>query len=81
MDQDNSKNTPAFQFYPNDFLSDINVMMMTPEEIGVYWMLICVCWKEKFLSNNLEDLAYLVRVPMKRFNVIWEKNQAMFFTK
>ena len=37
---------PAFQFYPKDFLSDINVVTMTNEQRGVYITLLCHCWLE-----------------------------------
>jgi len=37
---------PAFQFYPKDFLSDINVSAMDMEERGIYITLLCYCWLE-----------------------------------
>jgi uncharacterized protein YdaU (DUF1376 family) len=37
---------PAFQFYPGDFLADENVMAMTATEVGAYWILVCLCWRE-----------------------------------
>jgi uncharacterized protein YdaU (DUF1376 family) len=40
------KNPPAFQFYPQDFLSDLNVQSMTDEEVGIYIKLLCHCWIE-----------------------------------
>jgi len=36
--------SPAFQFYPGDFLSDENVISMTFEERGIYITLLCSCW-------------------------------------
>jgi len=36
--------SPAFQFYPGDFLSDENVISMTFEERGVYITLLSICW-------------------------------------
>jgi hypothetical protein len=44
------KNPPAFQFYPKDFLSDLNVQSMTNEEVGKYFKLICHCWIENGLK-------------------------------
>ena len=38
--------SPAFQFYPRDFLSDAKVAAMTNEQVGCYWKLICYCWIE-----------------------------------
>ncbi len=36
--------SPAFQFYPQDFLSDHNVIAMNAEAKGVYIVLLCHCW-------------------------------------
>jgi len=38
--------SPAFQFYPKDFLSDINVVSMNMEERGIYITLLSICWIE-----------------------------------
>lgn len=40
------KNPPSFPFYPRDFLSDLNVVSMTEEEVGKYIKLLCFCWIE-----------------------------------
>ena len=37
---------PSFQFYPQDFLADLNVQSMTNEECGRYIKLLCHCWIE-----------------------------------
>ena len=44
-------NPPAFQFYPKDFISDLNVAAMTNEEVGIYIKLLCHCWIEDGLPN------------------------------
>ena len=49
------KNSPAFQFYPTDFLADINVQAMTMEERGIYITLLCHCWIEDGLPNDDGD--------------------------
>jgi uncharacterized protein YdaU (DUF1376 family) len=38
--------SPAFQMYPQDFLADANTIVMTTEEVGAYFLLLCVCWIE-----------------------------------
>ena len=52
---------PSFQFYPSDWLSDPNVMAMTPAERGVYIQLIATMWttKECGLKNDPDYLARL----------------------
>jgi uncharacterized phage protein (TIGR02220 family) len=46
------KNPPAFQFYPQDFISDINVQAMTLEERGAYITLLCHCWIEDGIPKD-----------------------------
>ena len=35
---------PAFQWYPKDFIADIDVQIMTPEQRGAYIMLLSYAW-------------------------------------
>ncbi|MBE3040307.1 MAG: HNH endonuclease [Chloroflexi bacterium] len=44
------KNPPSFQFYPQDFLSDLNVLSMNDEQVGKYTKLLCSCWIEDGLE-------------------------------
>lgn len=64
--------SPAFQFYPNDFLSDPKTLVMTVEEIGAYWLLICVCWKENGLPKKIKILSQLARAEEKNFSRMWK---------
>lgn len=59
-----TKRSPAFQFYVNDYLSDINVQLMTAEEEGAYLRLLCFCWQDSDLSlpNNDEQLIVLSKL-------------------
>ena len=38
-----NSDSPAFQFYPADYLTDTE--WMTSEEEGVYMRLLCHCWR------------------------------------
>lgn len=71
--------SPAFQFYPSDFLSDLNTMVMSTEEIGAYWLLICVCWKENGLPKELKKLSQLARLQEKKFTRLWNENISRCF--
>lgn len=51
--------SPAFQFYPSDFLSDSNVMRMSMEERGCYITLLSTCWKEQFLPADRDELKLI----------------------
>lgn len=71
--------SPAFQFYPNDFLSDPNTLIMSAEEIGVYWLLICICWKENGLPKEIKKLSRLARVQEKKFSRMWNDSISVCF--
>jgi uncharacterized protein YdaU (DUF1376 family) len=62
---------PAFQFYPNDFLSDANVAVMSMQERGVYITLICYCWQQGSLPSNADQLARLCGTPAMSFRKLW----------
>jgi uncharacterized protein YdaU (DUF1376 family) len=51
--------TPAFQFYPADFLSDENVVLMSNRELGCYIKLMCYCWREGSIPSDLKKIARL----------------------
>jgi len=46
------KNPPSFQFYPQDFLADLNVRDMSDRELGGYIRLLCHCWIEDGLPAD-----------------------------
>lgn len=52
--------SPAFQFYPSEFLTDENIINMTFEEKGIYISLICHCWINGSLPNHFGKLNQLL---------------------
>ena len=49
---------PAFQFYPKDFLTDTNVILMSPAERGMYITLLCLDWlNDGILKENMGKLS------------------------
>ena len=62
--------SPAFQFYPGDWLSSPNVAMMTPEQEGAYIRLLCYAWADPdcSLPDDDEVLAKLSRLGEGWFN-------------
>ena len=62
--------SPAFQFYPDKWLSSLNVLMMTPAEEGAYIRLLCYCWESGDCSipNDDELLAKISRLNEQWFN-------------
>ncbi len=65
--------SPAFQFYPGEYLSDKNTMPMTTEEIGAYDLLMWVCWEEDGLADDMEELADIARMPVEKFTPSWNR--------
>jgi len=57
--------TPAFQFYPNDWLSSLKVACMTPEQEGAYIHLLCHDWANDGLPDDPAILAQLSRLGDK----------------
>lgn len=62
--------SPAFQFYPDDFVGG-KVGMMTPEEVGVYVLLLCLDWNQGGFVEDHERLARWCRTTPKRFAAVW----------
>lgn len=53
--------SPAFQFYPADWLSDLNVATMTEQEEGIYIRLLCYCWNHGSLPANIDKITRLLK--------------------
>jgi len=69
---------PAFQFYPKDFLSDVNVSVMNMEERGIYITLLSYCWLEGWLPIASTKLQRLCNNPLK-WDESWENIKHCFY--
>ena len=68
-----SKSTsPAFQFYPDDFLGSSKVGVMSAREIGIYVLLLCMDWNGHGIAYNPRLLARYCRVTEAEFLEAWE---------
>lgn len=65
--------SPAFQFYPGEYLGDKNTIPMTTEENGAYCLLMWVCWEQDGLPDDLEELADIARLSVEKFTPMWER--------
>lgn len=72
--------SPAFQFYPKDFIMDDKVAIMNMEARGVYITLLSYCWNNKGLSNDQEELKQMCGYP-KNWDRIWKKVGVCFYVK
>ncbi len=52
--------SPAFQFYPSDYLGSLRVQMMTLEEEGAYIRLMAYCWKNGSIPADPDLVARLI---------------------
>jgi len=51
--------SPAFQFYPADWLSDMRLRMLPWASKGVYVDLLCYCWREGWIPADGSAIAQL----------------------
>lgn len=63
--------SPAFQFYPKDFLSDEKQAAMSAQECGVYIRLMCRCWLEGSIPDDLPQVARLGGVTTAQLRKFW----------
>lgn len=66
-----AERSPAFQFYPRDFLSDSNVLAMTMAERGCYITLLCLCWTDGSLPADLSRMARLIGLTSGQLQKMW----------
>ena len=71
--------SPAFQFYPGDFLSDLNVIVMSGAEVGAYALLMSVCWIENGFPNDMDDMAHVAKMDPNAFAESWSKRLSRCF--
>lgn len=57
---------PAFQFYPRDFVSDLDTASMSLEELGAYVLLLCYGWLKDGLPDDEDQLLRLLQRPKTR---------------
>lgn len=70
-----STKSPAFQFYPRDFLSSDNVDRMSMTERGVYITLMSKYWLAGDLPADMSELAGMVRMKTPQFERMWTQGK------
>lgn len=70
-----STKSPAFQFYPRDFLVSRKVDRMSMTERGIYITLLAHCWIDRGLTTDLAELAATCRMKVPQFERIWTRGQ------
>ena len=77
---DASKKSPAFQFYPKDFLSDEKQIRMSLAAVGIYMRLLCHCWNEGSLPSDAPALARLSGATTRQLRALWPSISPCFQT-
>lgn len=63
---------PWFPFWPSDFLSDENVLVMSNEEVGIYVKLLCHQWKEGSIPKDGKAMAKLSGCDTDAMTTAWQ---------
>jgi uncharacterized protein YdaU (DUF1376 family) len=66
-----SEKSPAFLFYPRDFLADSHVAVMDLTQRGAYVVLLCYAWLDGSIPADSAHLAKLVGVTVRQFDRLW----------
>jgi uncharacterized protein YdaU (DUF1376 family) len=70
--------SPAFQFYPRDYLSDAKVRAMSYKERGMYWELCSLLWLERALPVHPPTLSRILGVTLAEFRKAWPALEPCF---
>ncbi len=74
-----TSDSPAFQFYPKDFLTSERQIGMSATEAGIYMRLICHCWLSTTLPNIPRILAKMAGVSDEEFSSGWPVVRECFY--
>ena len=71
--------SPAFQFYANDWISDPNRLKLNLEEQGAYILLYCHCWRGFRIEYDLEILSKMCNCRLDKIKIIFPKIEHLFY--
>lgn len=71
--------SPAFQFYPKDYLVD--TAHMTHEEKGVYVDALCHAWIDEGLPNDTSRLQRIFKLSSHKMKKVWPTVVEKFFVR
>lgn len=70
--------SPYFKMYPRDFFASTNVAKMDVDEQGTYALLLFREWLDGYIPSDVEDLAAILKVPLKVFEKRWKRVSRCF---
>lgn len=65
--------SPAFQFYPKDFLLSRRVNRMSFTERGIYITLLSMCWIDGGVTADLDRLGTELGLKPSKFRSMWDR--------
>ena len=72
-----AKNTPAFQFYPQDFIG--GTCHLSNEEVGLYIRLLSLLWiRGGKMPFDVDRLARMTGTPILEWDALWNEIQNKF---
>jgi uncharacterized protein YdaU (DUF1376 family) len=75
---DSTRKSPAFRFYPRDFLTSEQQSDMSLRETGAYIRLLCHCWLNGSLPDDIGKLATRAGAPPSLMRKMWPIIQKSF---
>ena len=73
--------SPAFQFYAGDWISDPNRLKMSLDEQGAYVLLYCHCWRGFKVPKDFEVLSRMLNCRTEKIEKIYPKIKHLFEEK
>ena len=70
--------SPSFQFYAGDWISDPNRMRLSLEEQGAYILLYCHCWKGFKIPHDYEVIARMCNCSLDKAKKLFPKIEHLF---
>ena len=70
--------SPAFQFYANDWISDPSRLKINLEEQGAYILLYCHCWRGFRIEYDMEILSKMCNCRLDKIKIIFPKIEHLF---
>jgi len=73
--------SPAFQFYCSDWISDPRRLKMPLESQGAYILLFCHCWISRLIEFDFEIMSKMCNCRLEKMQKIWPTIEFMFEKK
>jgi len=70
--------SPAFQFYAGDWISDPSRLKLNLEEQGAYILLYCHCWRGFRIKFDMEILSKMCNCRLEKIKTIFPKIEHLF---